>query len=69
VSTDHAPLKKLMDSFNFGRCISDVDEVPEAIKAIFKEYDRFQNNAYRCYKEALEYSRAFQPVIDKVAAL
>jgi glycosyltransferase involved in cell wall biosynthesis len=69
VATDHPPLKKLMDSHNVGRCITTMDEVPKAIKEILSDYSRFQNNAYRCYSEALEYSQAFQAVLDKFAAL
>lgn len=69
VASDLPTLKLLVEKYHCGRCVAAPEAAREAIAQVLADYGAMRENAFRCYREGLEYSRAFQPVLDRLSAL
>lgn len=69
VCTDLPGFREVIDRYQCGLVVEDLQDVKRAIEAILKRYDFYETNAVKCYEEVYEFSTHFQQVLQEIEAL
>lgn len=64
ICTDQTGMRELMERYHCGVAIASVDEIPEALDRISRDYAAFREGAVECYLNEYEFSTHFAPVLD-----
>jgi glycosyltransferase involved in cell wall biosynthesis len=66
VTSELPGLKILIDQYQCGICVSDTNEIKSAISCIISNYEEFSSKAVNAYNEEFEFTKHFDPVIERI---
>ena len=69
ITNDFPSLKRIVNVYKCGECVSDVNYVNECIRKILNNYEEYRENAFMCYEQRYNFSNNFKKVISKVNSL
>ena len=55
-------LKRVVDEFQCGLAVDDVDAIVESAKIIFDKYEFFRENAFKCFEERYRFEKYFENI-------
>jgi glycosyltransferase involved in cell wall biosynthesis len=55
-------LKRVVDEFQCGLAVDDVDSIAESAKIIFNNYEFFRENAFKCFEERYRFEKYFKNI-------
>jgi len=61
--------RTLIDAYEFGKCVSNLEEMEDAIKKVLDKQNEYRDNAFLCYKNELEFGKSFANVIRHIDSL
>ena len=64
--SNQSDLKNLIEKYGFGFTFDDYSEIPSLVSKINEFYDHFSNNALNCFIEEFEFSKFFNPFLNKL---
>ena len=62
-------LRRVVDGFQCGLAVDDVDSIAEAAKSIFNNYEFFRENAFKCFEERYRFEKYFKNVDNFIKSL
>lgn len=69
ISIDHPSLKTVIEQYQSGICIKNIENLPEAVITIEQNYQKYRLNAFHCFEVEYEFERHFIPVVKYIDAL
>jgi hypothetical protein len=66
ICLDLPGLVKVVNQYQCGICVSEPGEIQSATEAIFRNYEFYRMNAFKCYEESYEFGRHFREVLRKI---
>ncbi len=66
IANDFPNLVDIVEGSGAGLCVHSMDDIPEAINDILKDYGKFSQNAYKAYLEYYNFDGAFEPVLRRI---
>ena len=55
-------LRRVVDEFQCGLTVDDVDSIAESAKIIFSNYEFFRENAFKCFEEKYRFAKYFENI-------
>lgn len=68
ITNDYPSMKRVIDSYHCGECVSSPQDIASAMENIFQDYERMRSNAFLCYEEDYMFSKQFAKVVEKIKA-
>jgi hypothetical protein len=66
ICSNQTELKILIEKYGFGFTFDDYSEIPFLVSKISEFYDHFSANALMCFNEEFEFSKFFNPFLNKL---
>jgi glycosyltransferase involved in cell wall biosynthesis len=67
VCLDLPGIGAVVRKYDCGICVTDVEQIGEAIRSILESYERYRLNALRCYMEMYEFGVHFEKVLHVIS--
>ena len=67
ICSDHPGMRELIDTYQCGVVVANVDEIAGALERISRNYAAFRAGAVHCYRERYEFSSHFSAVLEALA--
>jgi glycosyltransferase involved in cell wall biosynthesis len=64
VAFDYPSFMDVFQTYDCGRCVSDLSEMIEQIHKILNDYQKYRDGAFRAYSEVYEFSGHFSQVVE-----
>lgn len=62
-------LRRVVDGFQCGLAVDDVDSIAESAKIIFNNYEFFRENAFKCFEERYRFEKHFENISKFIKSL
>lgn len=69
VTTDFPSLQQIVEDYRCGICVSDPQEVEQAVRKILARYDTYSANSVVCYNELFSPEKHFDKVLARLAQI
>ncbi len=69
VTTDFPSLRQIIEGYRCGICVSDPQEVDQAVRQILESYDTFSANSLFCYNELFSFEKHFGKVLARLTQI
>ena len=69
VTTDFPSLRQIIEGYRCGICVSDPQEVGQAVSEILECYDTYSTNSVVCYNELFAPEKHFDEVLERLAQI
>jgi len=69
VTTDFPSLRRIIEGYRCGICVSDPQEVEQAVSKILAHYDTYSANSVVCYNELFSPEKHFDKVLERLAQI
>lgn len=69
VTTDFPSLRRIVEDYRCGICVSDPQEVGQAVSRILAHYDTYSANSVACYNELFALEKHFDKVLERLAQI
>ena len=62
ITINFPSLKRVVDGFQCGLTVDDVDSIAESAKIVFNKYEFFRENAFKCFEERYRFEKYFENI-------